>query len=330
MTIKKKILVTGGSGFIGTHLIEWLSKSENQLLNVDIAGPKLRSHDQYWTRCDIKKLDDLSTVFDEFKPTHVIHLAAKASLDGDTIDDFPDNIIGTKNVVQCVNKTPNIVRFVHTSSQYAVMPGVFPESDEFLQPYTAYGESKAESERIVRQDCSKPWVIIRPTNIWGAWHTAFPYEMWPYLQKRFYFHPGFAPIRKHYGYVENAVDQIVKFGLVCKDEDVCGRVFYITDTPIDSAEWLNGFSMMLSGKPVRRIPKAIWRLLAWAGDALLAIGIKSPVSSERFFRLTVNESIPYQKTIDLTGEPVISLHEGITRSVAWFKAISNGQNKGNE
>ncbi len=325
-----KVLVTGGSGFIGTHFIELLSKSENNLLNVDIAAPKLRSHDQHWIQCDIKDYEELSRIFDEFKPTHVIHLAAKASLDGDTIDDFPDNITGTKNVVQCVNQTRETVRLVHTSTQYAVMPGVFPESDELLQPYTAYGESKAESERIVRKDCSKSWVIIRPTNIWGPWHTAFPHEMWPYLQKRYYFHPGFAPIRKHYGYVENSVDQIVKFGLACKDEDVCGKVFYITDPPIDSQEWLNGFSLMLSGKPIRRIPKTVWRLLAWLGDVVLAMGIKSPISSERLFRLTVNESIPYQKTINLIGEPAISLHEGITRSVAWFKSISDRQSQGDE
>ena len=87
---------------------------------------------------------------------------------------------------------------------------------------------------------------------------------------------------------------------------------------------------MLSGKPIRRIPKTVWRLLAWLGDVVLAMGIKSPISSERLFRLTVNESIPYQKTINLIGEPAISLHEGITRSVAWFKSISDRQSQGDE
>lgn len=325
-----RVLVTGGSGFIGTHLIELLSKSENQLLNVDISAPKLRLHDQYWSQCDIKDYEGLLRIFDEFKPTHVINLAAKASLDGDSIDDFPDNVIGTKNMVECVNQMPQMTRFIHVSTQYVVTPGVYPKSDEFLRPYTAYGESKAEGERIVRKHCSKAWVILRPTNIWGPMHPNFSNEMWPYLQKRYYFHPGFAPIRKHYGYVENAVDQIVKFGLVSKDEDVCGKVFYITDPPIDSAEWLNGFSLVLSGKPIRRIPKTVWRLLARFGDVLLAMGIRSPISSERFFRLTVNEALPFEKTIALTGEPEISLHEGITRSVAWFKSVSNGQNHGDE
>ncbi len=127
--------------------------------------PNIIAHAQYWVQYDIKKLDELTRLFVEFKPTHVIHLAAKANLDGNSIHDFPDNIIGTKNVAQCVNETITTVLFVHTSSQYAVMPGVFPESDEFLQSYTAYGESKAESELIIPKLCSKPWIILRPTNI---------------------------------------------------------------------------------------------------------------------------------------------------------------------
>ncbi len=108
---------------------------------------------------------------------------------------------------------------------------------------------------------------------------------------------------------------------------MCGKVFYITDSPIDSADWLNGFSLTLSGKPVRRIPKSLWRLFAWVGDTLLAMGVRSPFSSERFFRLTVNETIPYQKTIELTGTPNISLSEGIARSVAWFNSISDGRSQ---
>jgi len=322
-----RILITGGSGFIGTHLIEELSRTGYQLLNVDINKPKLREYDKLWAECDIKNIDDLSRIFSEFKPTHIIHLAAKANLNGDSIDDFPDNVLGTKNVVECVNKTQQTMRLIHISTQYVVTPGISPKSDEFLQPYTAYGESKAEGERIVRQSCSKPWILFRPTNIWGPMHPNFPNEMWPFLQKRYYFHPGFCPIRKYYGYVENAVRQMSTLGLECKDEHVCGKVFYITDPPIDSADWLNGFSLMLSGKPLRRIPKTLWRIFALIGDGLNSAGVKFPISSARFYRLTVNESIPYEKTIKLTGTPQVSLAEGIQRSVEWFKAVQSGNKK---
>jgi len=315
----KRVLVTGGSGFIGTHLMNLLLAKGHLVLNIDIFKPKLESHIPYWKHCDIKNHDKLLEISREFSPAHVFHLAAKANLNGATIDDFPDNVVGTDNVVACVNELPSIRRFIHISTQYVVAPGVFPESDEFLQPYTAYGESKAEGERIVRRRCRKPWVIARPTNIWGPYHPAFPYEMWPYLERRLYFHPGYKPTIKYYGYVENAVWQLYRLGVDIDEDKVCGRVFYITDPPINNLDWLDGFSLALSGKPARRIPRFLWRMLAYIGDLAKAVGLKVPISSDRFFRLTVNERIPYQRTIDMVGSSQISLEEGIRRSVNWYK-----------
>lgn len=173
----KRILVTGGSGFIGTHLLQKLIGARiTAVLNVDLNRPKLNSYNDYWINCDILCIKELEKVFDEFKPTHVFHLAAKASLNGRSITDFPENTIGTRNVVQCVNTNEGIERFIHFSTQYVVRPGIWPETDEFLLPYTPYGASKAEAEKIVRNKCNKCWTILRPTNVWGPFHPFFPYE----------------------------------------------------------------------------------------------------------------------------------------------------------
>src|SRR5690606_40216757 len=50
--------------------------------------------------------------------------------------------------------------------------------------------------------------IIRPTNIWGPRHPFFPHELWRYLERGYYVHPGLRPTPKYYGYVTNAVAQI--------------------------------------------------------------------------------------------------------------------------
>jgi nucleoside-diphosphate-sugar epimerase len=317
---KSKVLITGGSGFIGTHLVDRLMQTECELVNIDINPPKVDRHISYWHFCDIKNSEDLKNIFIDFNPTHVIHLAAKANLCGKIVGDFPDNILGTANMVDCVNRSATVVKFIHASTQYVVRPGIWPENENFFAPYTAYGESKAEGERIVRQSCNKCWCILRPTNIWGPMHPFFPKELWQYLQKRYYVHPGSQPINKYYGYIDNAIDQIVAISFVALPDQVCEKVFYVTDPPIDNANWMNGFSMLLSGKSIHHAPIPVWRLFALAGDFLNAIGVKFPISSPRLFRLTVNEAVPYEKTIALVGQPSVTLDEGIFRSVEWYKS----------
>jgi len=316
-----RIVITGGSGFIGTHAVELMLKKNIEVLNIDIQKPKVSSHSSFWRQCDIKKFSYLSKIFSKFNPTHVLHLAAKANLKGKTITDFPNNTVGTKNIVDCVKQTTSIKRFIHVSTQYVVQPGIMPENDDFFMPYTAYGESKMEGEKIVRRaDLTDVcWTIVRPTNIWGPWHPAFPKELWKYLGKRYYLHPGFKPIKKYYGYVENIVYQIDGL-LNTPDDKVNGQVFYVTDPPIDSTDWMNAFSVALSGKPVRRIPKLIWRMMAMVGDLSKKFGFPAPISSDRYFRLTVQENIPFEKILDLTGKPPYSLEDGINRSLEWIRA----------
>lgn len=315
-----RILVTGGSGFIGTSLIGQLEHSVDQILNIDVNPPKLSSQKEFWKRCDIKDRSRIIDIARDFNPTHVFHLAAKANLNGKTVEDFPDNISGTANVIHAVNNIASLKRFIHVSTQYVVRPGINPSSEEFLMPYTAYGESKALGEILVRKKCTKCWTILRPTNIWGPMHPFFHSELWFYLRKRYYMHPGYKPIIKYYGYIENAIEQIIFIGLNAKIEKIQGQVYYITDAPIDNAEWMNGFSMMLSGKPIRRIPIGIWKILARIGDQIKRVNIPFPMSTERLFRLTVSEFIPYEKTLSLIKRPPVSLVEGIRRSVKWFKS----------
>lgn len=314
-----RILITGGSGFIGTHFINLLLSKNIEILNIDIQKPKITSHNTFWKQHDIKEFYQLIDIFSEFVPTHVLHLAAKANLNGASISDFPDNTIGSQNVVNCVKKLASIKRFILTSTQYVVRPGVYPESDEYYQPYTAYGESKAESERVLRKaNLNCAWTIIRPTNIWGPWHTAFPNELWRFLSKRYYFHPGFEPIRKYYGYVGNAVEQIYRLLCEASDHEVDRGVFYVTDPPIDNAEWMNAFSIALSGRPMRRIPRKLWGILGATGSVIKSMGGSFPIDSDRYFRLVINESIPYEKMIEIAGEPNNSLGNGVMETVNWL------------
>jgi len=300
-------------------LFSYLNKkySSYNLLNLDIKEPHNLSYKGSWKKCDVKNEKLLNKFIFEFNPTHVIHLAAKASLTGNSLKDFPDNIIGTENIVNCIKQIPSLKCFIHTSTQYVIKPGNNFKTEFDYAPYTAYGASKVESEKIVlNANLNCNWAIIRPTNIWGPWHSVFPYELWPYLSKRLYFHPGYKPITKHYGFVYNSVIQIDK--IMNLNPKFLNQVFYITDPPIDNSEWMNSFSIILTGKPVIKVPKMLWKILGLFGDFIKKIIGNCPIDTERYFRLTINEKLPYKKTIELLGNPTYSLEEGVTITKKWI------------
>lgn len=320
--MSERILVTGGSGFIGSHLIGEIEKRGHLVANLDVKAPLLDGHYGHWRPCDIKNFEELLSAFHHFEPTRVIHLAAKANLNGRTLDDFPDNIQGTANVIECVNRTEGVALFINTSTQYVVRPGVCPEDDAFLEPYTSYGESKAVAERMVRDNCRRDWVIIRPTNIWGPLHPHFPFELWRYLERGYYVHPGFKPIYKHYCYVRNAVQQILHIALTATFDQFAHRAWYITDGVIDNAIWMDRFSLALRGKRVRRVPLSVWRCMATIGDAARRAGFNCPVNTDRLFRLTVNETLPTTMTVAVPNYVPTSIDEGIEESVTWYRSIA--------
>lgn len=276
---------------------------------------------KFWKCIDILNKDDLSDVIQSFNPTHVLHLAAKANLHGKSIDDFPENVAGTRNMIFSSDKNQTVKRFIHISTQFVCRPGVYPNSDDEYSPYTAYGLSKAESEKIIKSfNPNFEWVILRPTNIWGPWHPGYPYEMWPYLKKRYYMHPGYSKIVKHYGFVKNVCYQMNQFLFHLNKDDISKKVFYITDSKIDSSEWMNAFSLALSGKKIKKIPRIIWFFLASIGSLLQVFNIKFPVDLGRYFRTTVNENLPVDKTFNLISQQNnISLFDGVEQTVIWLK-----------
>jgi nucleoside-diphosphate-sugar epimerase len=312
-----RLLITGGSGFIGTHLAEELTKRKFSVLSIDLRPPLFNHHRNIWKNGDILSKPSLDVIFRLFKPTHVFHLAAKANLNGHSIEDFPENTIGTRNVIKCANDCASIERYIHFSTQYVVKPGIWPKTESYLNPYTTYGESKAVGEKLVRNECQKDWIILRPTNVWGPYHSYFPNELWNYLRLGVYLHPGYKPIIKYYAYISNAVDQIIKIAMLEK-EPISGSVFYITDPPIDNADWMNAFSLALAGRPVRRISIRLWKYLANIGDSFVRLKLKFPMSSDRLFRLTVNEQLPHEATIKHTGPPRVTLNEGVHLSASWY------------
>src|SRR5665647_333828 len=200
-TMEERIALTGASGFIGTHLVNLLADAGSQVLNLDIKPPKLTAHRPYWSEVDVVDAEGVAARLNAFRPTQVIHLAARTDTLSDDVDEYRVNWIGAENLARvCVDLS--VPRFVHVSTQYVHAVEREPRNDVDFSPFTAYGESKVKSEQLVRQalkGSTVRWTIVRPTNIWGAYHPRYADEFWKVLSRGLYLHPALPrpPIRAY-------------------------------------------------------------------------------------------------------------------------------------
>ena len=72
-----RLLITGGSGFLGRHLIEHLKGGPTVVLNLDTAPPASAEQRPHWKACSLLDEPALRAAFAGFQPTHVVHLAGR-------------------------------------------------------------------------------------------------------------------------------------------------------------------------------------------------------------------------------------------------------------
>jgi nucleoside-diphosphate-sugar epimerase len=164
-----RILVTGGSGFIGTNLIEFLRYTDIRFINIDINPPKIQDHNIFWRNVDIRNFSEFSRTIIDFSPTHIIHLAATTGIEDFDLSYFSANTDGVSNLVEICNSLKSLERVIFTSSLLVCKNGYIPQNDVDYCPSNSYGSSKVIGEKIVRDRAKFSWVIVRPTAIWGPW-----------------------------------------------------------------------------------------------------------------------------------------------------------------
>jgi GlcNAc-P-P-Und epimerase len=321
-----RILITGGSGFIGTNYIQDCIDRNIDFLNIDIKPPLDTNHSSYWKQCDIMDLAALEKVFTEYKPTIVLHLAARTDTDiydlnGD-LNEYIVNTKGTDHVLACIKKTPGIERAIITSTMFVCKAGYVPKNDQDFSPFTLYGVSKKNTEIATRQaglNCI--WTIIRPQTIWGPWSMRYKDKMFAVMKRGLYFHPSKKNVRRAYGFVGNVVYQINQI-LQAPPEKVHEQVFYVGDEAVNLLDWVNCVSDELLHKPVRVLPTVFIKTLGIAGDVLGAMKLSFPITTTRFNSMTENYLTDIDKTFRVLGPPKYTMQQGVKEFVAWYRKVS--------
>ena len=203
MNFSKVILITGGAGFIGTHLVKhWVRTYTNQLvINVDLltyAGnlENLRdienSENYKFIKGDIRDADFLAQLFIDYPIDSVIHLAAESHVDRSITDPqsfLETNILGTFQLLNaCKNawkdqREGKLFYHVSTDEVFGSLgeEGYFTEETAY-DPRSPYSASKAASDHLVRayfHTYHLPVVISNCSNNYGPYQ--FPEKLIPLM-----------------------------------------------------------------------------------------------------------------------------------------------------
>ena len=197
----KSILVTGGAGFIGSHLVRLLVNKypEYHIINIDVltyAGNldnlrDIQDKENYtFIKCDICDIENVKKIFIDHKIDSVIHLAAESHVDRSIEDPFSfaqTNVMGTLSLLQAAkaywdgNLTGKLFYHVSTDEVYGSLgeEGFFTETTSY-DPHSPYSASKASSDHLVRAFSNTyglPVVISNCSNNYGSYQ--FPEKLIP-------------------------------------------------------------------------------------------------------------------------------------------------------
>ena len=199
--MKKTIIITGGAGFIGSHVVRlFVTKySDYRIVNLDAltyAGnlENLTDIDSlsnyFFEKADILNNNEIEAVFSKYQPDGIIHLAAESHVDRSILSplDFVyTNVIGTVNLLNAAKKqwagnfTNKLFYHVSTDEVYGALgdTGFFTETTPY-DPHSPYSASKASSDHFVRayhDTYELPVVITNCSNNYGPNH--FPEKLIP-------------------------------------------------------------------------------------------------------------------------------------------------------
>ena len=175
---KEKILITGGSGFVGTNFISKLSTDKYEIFSLDINDPKKTIEKINYINMDIRS-KGIQGLLKKINPEIIVHLAAQASVAISSRDPQLDNDINLNGSLNLFLNTisSSLNKFIFFSTGGAIygeeIGKKFNEND-LPRPLSPYGISKLNFENYLNYFSSKrisksKLTILRPGNIYGPW-----------------------------------------------------------------------------------------------------------------------------------------------------------------
>ena len=312
---KLNILITGGSGFIGTRLIENLLADGHTVKIYDKV--KSETYPELTTVGDVR---DKGSLIKACERIDIIYNLAAEHTDNVTPLSLYDevNVGGAENVVAAA-KANDIKKIIFTSSVaiYGLDKG---ECDETYvpQPFNEYGRSKLKAEKIFlkwqKEDERNMLFMLRPSAVFGEGNRGNIYNLIKQVHSGKFVMVGEGKNRKSIGYVGN----IAAFLAYLADKETSVDVYNFSDKPDMTSREMVDFIQEVLGreKKIPSVPYAIGILGGYAFDLLsLLTGKKFTVSSIRIKKFTADTAINTDKLQKSGFKPLYTLKEGLERTI---------------
>ena len=312
-----KIYVTGGSGFLGGHLIEHLVGKGHEVVAMarsDASATLVESYGATASRADLSSLTP-----DQVAGCEVfIHGAARAEEWGTRKQFWSTNVEGTSAVLG-VARQARVRRFIHVGTEAAVFSGhdlididetyPYPKKHRYL-----YSETKAEAEKIVLAESEIETLSIRPRLIWGPRDTTILPALLVMHRKGVFAWIDGGRQRISTAHVSNVVHALE----LALTRGAPGRAYFVVDEGtrtirefvtdlVESASGITLGERNLPSKlarPVATLVEGLWRLLRIPSPPPMSrIGVDFMSSS-----VTVSDN---RARTELTYAPVTKVEEGM-------------------
>ena len=320
------LLVTGGAGFIGSAVVRAAIRRGMRVVNIDALTyascldnlASVQANPLYtFVNADIRDTAALTHVFETYRPTAVIHLAAESHVDR-SIDDpnvfVGTNITGTFNLVEAARihwisqGKPSAFRFLHVSTDEVFgslgVTGKFTETTTYA-PNSPYSATKAASDHLVRawgETYSLPVLLTNCSNNYGPYH--FPEKLIPVViinalaGKEIPVYGTGQNIRD-WLFVEDHADAlltVLKSGKANRSYNIGG------ENEVRNIDLVKTICALLDEKRPKGSPY---------GDQI-ALVVDRPGHDERY---AIDAS---RIRTELGWNPSVTLHEGLEKTVQWY------------
>ena len=317
---KPRMVILGGSGFIGTRLINLLKGTNNyDLSNIDIAQSE--AHPEITEKGDVRNLFDMLHAL-QGADTAIL-LAAQHRDNVHPLSLYAEtNVDGMRNVLEAMsqNKVRRII-FFSSVSVYGLHRAE-PNEDAQLTPVNEYGRTKQKAELLLQQwskrHPERSVIIVRPTVVFGEGNRGNVYNLLHQIQSGRFLMVGNGRNLKSMAYVGN-VAAFVQFLLEHNDKPGLQIYNYVDKPDYDMNRLVSLVSRTLHRHiPSMHFPLWIGLLGGYAADALSLLTRRPlAVSAQRVRKFCATTAFSSDKAMSIGFVPPFAIEEALERTLRY-------------